>query len=159
MLNLFKGIFYNYVDFFYSIGYFGEYITFLITIALIFNKHIYLIFYIIIFALNKVINQFFKDYFKQPRPSHPLKFLESDSFSKKKYGMPSGHSQLAFFSMFYAYLVINKFIPWTFLLLIVGIIVIYERFYFRNHTLYQLISGAALGIIIAFISYKIVSLV
>ena len=29
MLNLFKGIFYNYVDFFYSIGYFGEYITFL----------------------------------------------------------------------------------------------------------------------------------
>ena len=43
MLNSIKGIFSNYIDFFYSIGYFGEYITFLITFALIFNKDIYLI--------------------------------------------------------------------------------------------------------------------
>jgi len=158
MLNSIKGIFSNYIDFFYSIGYFGEYITFLITFALIFNKDIYLIFYIIFFLLNKIINQTLKNYFKQPRPKQPLKFLESDSFSKSKFGMPSGHTQLSFFSIFYAYLVMNKFIPWILLLLIIGFIVIYERYYFKNHTLFQLISGATLGGVIAYISYKIVGL-
>ena len=158
MLNLIKGIFSNYIDFFYSIGYFGEYITFFITCALIFNKHIYFIFYIIFFLLNKVINELLKNYFKQPRPGHPVKFLESDYFSKHKFGMPSGHSQLSFFSIFFAYLVTNKFIPWILLLLLVGFIVIYERLLFRNHTLYQLISGAIIGAFIAYLSYNIISL-
>jgi membrane-associated phospholipid phosphatase len=158
MLNLIKGIFSNYIDFFYSIGYFGEYITFLITCAVIFNKHIYLIFYIIFFLLNKIINQILKNYFKQPRPDRPVKFLESDNFSKRKFGMPSGHSQLSFFSIFFAYLVTNKFFPWILLLLLVGFIVIYERLLFRNHTLYQLISGAIIGAVIAYLSYNIISL-
>jgi membrane-associated phospholipid phosphatase len=156
-MNIFKGIFSNYIDFFYSIGYFGEYITFLITCFLIFNEHIYLFFYIILFFLNRIINQNLKDYFKELRPNNPKKFLETDIFSKKKYGMPSGHSQLTFFSIFYAYLVTNKFIPWILLLLIVGIIVLYERFVFKNHTIYQLISGAGIGIFIAYLSYTTIT--
>jgi membrane-associated phospholipid phosphatase len=155
-MNILYGIFSNYVDFFYSIGYFGEYITFLITCILIFNKHIYLFFYIILFFLNRIINQNLKNYFKEPRPNNPKKFLESDFFSKKKYGMPSGHAQLTFFSIFYAYLVTNTFIPWILFLLIVGLIVIYERFLFKNHTLYQLFSGAIIGIFIAYLSYTII---
>ena len=52
----------------------------------------------------------------------------------------------------------NKFIPRILLLLIIGFIVIYERYYFKNHTLFQLISGATLGGVIAYISYKIVGM-
>jgi membrane-associated phospholipid phosphatase len=151
------GIFLNYNSFFYSLGYFGEYITFLITCALIFNQHIYFIVYIIVFIINRLVNYYLKQFFKQSRPKNPKKFLDDDQFSKKKYGMPSGHSQLTFFSVIYAYLVTNKFYPWILLLLSIGAIVIYERFVFRNHTLLQLISGAVIGSIIAYLTYSLVN--
>jgi membrane-associated phospholipid phosphatase len=151
-----SGIFSNYDSFLYSLGYFGEYITFLITCALIFNQHVYFIVYIIVFILNRLVNNYLKQIFKQDRPKNPKKFLDDDQFSKKKYGMPSGHTQLTFFSVMYAYLVTNKFYPWILLLLSIAIIVIYERLVFRNHTLAQLISGALFGSIIAYLSYSLV---
>jgi len=151
-----SGIFSNYGSFLYSLGYFGEYITFLITCALIFNQHVYFIVYIIVFILNKLVNNYLKQFFKQDRPKNPKKFLDDEQFSKKKSGMPSGHSQLTFFSVMYAYLVTNKFYPWILLLLSIAIIVIYERLAFRNHTLGQLISGAVVGSIIAYLAYSLV---
>ena len=158
MINL-KDIFSNYIDFIYSVGYFGEYIAFIVTIILIFNFKSYLIIYIIMFVLNKTINEYFKNYFKQARPENPRKFLESDKFSKKKYGMPSGHSQLVFFSIMYSYLVTGSLIPWVLGLLIIGLIVIYERYVFKNHTINQLISGAVLGSFIAYLVIHIVNIV
>ena len=155
--ELIKGIFSNYIDFFYSIGYFGDYITFFITCFLIFNKTFYFIFYILFFFINRLTNQLLKKYFKEKRPNNPKKFLDSDIFSKQKYGMPSGHSQLTFFSIYYAYLVTNQFIPWILLLLLIGFIVIYERFKFKNHTFIQLIIGAFIGIILAKFSYNIIT--
>ena len=158
MINL-KDIFSNYIDFIYSVGYFGEYIAFIVTIILIFNFKSYLIIYNIMFVLNKTINEYFKNYFKQARPENPRKFLESDKFSKKKYGMPSGHSQLVFFSIMYSYLVTGSLIPWVLGLLIIGLIVIYERYVFKNHTINQLISGAVLGSFIAYLVIHIVNIV
>ena len=111
------------------------------------------------FVLNKTINEYFKNYFKQARPENPRKFLESDKFSKKKYGMPSGHSQLVFFSIMYSYLVTGSLIPWVLGLLIIGLIVIYERYVFKNHTINQLISGAVLGSFIAYLVIHIVNIV
>lgn len=157
MKNFLSGIFSNYDSFLYSLGYFGEYITFLITCALIFNQQVYLIAYIIIFVLNRLINNYLKVLFKQDRPKNPIKFLDNDQFSKKKYGMPSGHTQLTFFSVIYAYLVTNKFYPWILLLFSIAIIVIYERFVFKNHTLIQLLSGAFVGSIIAYLTYSLVN--
>jgi len=157
--NLLNGIFVNYIDFLYAIGYFGEYITFIITCALIFNQRIFFIFYIIFFILNRFINQYIKKIFKGERPNNPIKFLESDKFTKKKYGMPSGHSQLAFFSIVYCYLVTNNFIPWMVLLLAIGVIVLYERYKFNNHTIDQLVYGAVFGSAIAFVCYYIVKII
>lgn len=159
VFSLLGGIFYNYYDFFNSIGYFGEYITFIITCALIYNQYIYLIIFIIMFVLNKVINQYLKKIFHQNRPSNPVKFLDSDKFTKKKYGMPSGHSQNAFFSIVYAYLVTRSFIPWTLTLLVVGLIVIYERLKYKNHTINQLIAGAAVGSFIGYLTYSFANLI
>lgn len=72
--------------------------------------------------------------------------------------MPSGHSQLTFFSIVYTYLVTNKFIPWTLLLLIIGCMTMYERYIFRNHTMLQLVSGAVLGSFIAYFSYSLANI-
>jgi hypothetical protein len=111
------------------------------------------------FIFNKTINEYLKNYFKQSRPSNPKKYLESDKFSKKKFGMPSGHSQLVFFSILYSYLVTHSIIPWVLGLLIIGLIVIYERYIFKNHTINQLISGALLGSFIAYLTISMVNLV
>ena len=150
---------YKYTDFFYSIGYFGEFISFVITCALIYNHSIYLICYIIVFLLNTLINKYLKQFFHQYRPNKPVKFLDSDQFSKKKYGMPSGHSQNTFFSIIYTYLVTRRFIPWTLLLFIIGCIVVYERYKYRNHTINQLIAGIVVGIFMAYLTYNIATFI
>ena len=154
--NLLKGIFVNYIDFLYAVGYFGEYITFIITCALIFNQHIFFIFYIIFFILNRIVNQYIKKIFKGERPNNPLKFLESDTFSKKKYGMPSGHSQLTFFSIVYCCLVTNHFLLW---MVLIGFIVVYERYKFNNHTIDQLVYGSVFGAALGFVCYYIVKII
>lgn len=155
-MTFLSGIFHNYIDFFYAVGYFGEYIVFLITCALIFNQHLFFGFYILFFILNRIINQYLKKLLKGNRPSHPKKYLESDKFSKNKYGMPSGHSQITFFSIAYCYFVTKKFIPWILLLLIIGMILVYERYFFRNHTMKQLVYGMVIGVTFGFICYYIV---
>lgn len=154
MINI-SDVFGNIVDFFYGIGYFGEYITFLFTIFLIYKQMYNLVFYIILFILNKFINDYAKDYFKQYRPPNPKKFLNDDYFKKGKYGMPSGHSQLSFFSLTYSYLSTNKIDISIILMMLTCLIVIYERFTYHNHTLLQLIFGALLGILLAYLSRQI----
>jgi len=68
------------------------------------------------------------------------------------YGMPSGHSQHLFVSIFYLYLSIKDFYPWILLISSsIGMMTIVERWYFRNHTLNQLVAGAIVGSMFAFV--------
>jgi len=155
MLNI-SDILGNYVNFFYSFGYFGEYISFLISCILLFQKNIkYFIVYFTAFLLNKPLNERLKDFFKQSRPNNPKKFLDDDKFTKKKFGFPSGHTQLVFFSIMYCYLVFGKLTKWVFVLLLLGMIVIFERYVFRNHTIPQLLFGAFIGCVVAYIVFII----
>jgi len=145
----------NLNNLFYAIGYFGDTISFFIICILIFNKFIFFIYYIIFFIINICINNFLTNQIKQKNPSHPIKFLESDTFSKKRYGMPSFHTQNIFFSIGYVFFILNNFI-WRLVLLLIGIAVIYERYVFRDHTMEQLLYGSILGLLLGYISYFIV---
>lgn len=150
----------EYSNFIYAIGFFGEYITFFITFFLLFNQHIYLFFFVVFFVLNRTLNRYLKNYFKQLRPKNPNKFLESEKFANKNhqvYGLPSGHTQESVFALIYYYLIINQFNYWVLLLLIIVIFIIYERYTFKNHTLYQLIMGCVFGIIVGYVSYYLVT--
>jgi len=148
----------NLNNLFYAVGYFGDTISFFIICILIFNKFIFFIFYIIFFIINIYINNYLTNKIKQKNPPHPIKFLESDTFSKKRYGMPSFHSQNIFFSIGYVYFILNNFI-WRVVLLLIGFFVIYERYVFRDHTMEQLIYGALLGLILGYIFYFIVKMI
>jgi len=156
MNNLFN--FNNLNNLLYSLGYFGDTISFFIICILIFNKFIFFIFYIICFIINMGINNYLTNKIKQKNPSHPIKFLESDSFSKKRYGMPSFHTQNMFFSIVYVFFILNNFI-WRLVLLLIGVAVIYERYVFRDHTMEQLLYGALLGSLIGYIFYFIVKMI
>jgi membrane-associated phospholipid phosphatase len=102
-----------------------------------------------------MINKKLKNIIKEPRPSKPVKFLDTDKFNKKKYGNPSGHTQLLFFSFMYAYLVIGKLTKLFMFSIFICIITIYQRYTFRNHTPKQLLYGAIVGLIMAYVSYSI----
>jgi membrane-associated phospholipid phosphatase len=141
----------------FGIGYFAEYIAFIIVLFLIYYKFNYFILFIILFLGNRLLNNKIKDILKGERPKNPIKYLDIDKFGKKKYGMPSGHSQLTFFSIVYAFLVLHKINGPLLFLLFVGIISIIQRYIFRNHTLNQLLFGALLGSIIAYISILIIN--
>jgi len=138
---------------FYAIGYFGDKIAFIITCILLFNQPIFFICYVLFAIINIIINKYLINLFKEKNPNNPIKFLANDTFSKHRYGMPSIHSQNIFFSITYSYFILKQWI----LLLIIGIIVIYERYVFRDHTMKQLIYGALLGMLIGYLSYFILS--
>ena len=159
MNSILPGVFSNYMDFIWAIGYFGEYFTFIITCALIYNQYIYFIVFLIMTVVNRYFNTFIKNKIRQSRPENPIKFLDSDTFSKKKFGMPSGHTQSAFFNICYAYLLTTYFCPWIFLLLIIGAIIIAERLKYKNHTLVQLLGGALVGALVAYITVKVIKTV
>jgi membrane-associated phospholipid phosphatase len=145
----------KYFEFFYAIGFFSEIITLLIVICLIYKNYYHLFFYIIGFIFNSNLSVFLKNIIKQPRPKGPIKFLNSEHFSNKSisYGMPSGHSQNVFFSIVYLYFSIPQFIPWVLFTLVIGLLTIYERWHFHNHTIRQLFAGALIG---SFVAYAVI---
>ena len=146
----------GFLSLFYAVGYFGDKIVFLIICLLFLNQPKFFISYIFFSIINIIINKYLINVIKEKNPSNPIKFLASDTFSKHRYGMPSIHCQNIFFSIMYSYLILKQ---WLLLLItgIIGIIVIYERYIFRDHTMGQLIYGALLGLIIGYISYFIFS--
>jgi membrane-associated phospholipid phosphatase len=63
--------------------------------------------------------------------------------------MPSGHSQTTFFSIAYLYLTIHQIYPWVLVLLFLAVAVMFQRVYFHNHTVTQVVVGAVIGSLIA----------
>ena len=146
------------IQFLYAIGYFSEIIIIVISILLLRTNIYSVLFYIIGIIFSLFVNQTLKRLIKELRPSEPVKFLNSDKFDNKAmiYGMPSGHSQHLFFSTMYLYLTITHFYPWVLLICsIIGFLTMVERYYFRNHTIRQLVVGAIVGVLLAYIVWVV----
>jgi membrane-associated phospholipid phosphatase len=152
-INPYKNLFSKINDFFYAVGFFSEIIMFILVVVLLFNNHIDLLVFIIGINLNAILNNYLKSLIKQPRPEHPIKFLNSEHFDSKKevYGMPSGHSQNVFFSITYLYLCNSHVIPWVLVGGFIFVLMFIERWLFHNHTIAQLIAGGIIGTIFAYI--------
>ena len=142
-----------YIKFIYAIGYFSAIIVSLIILCVLYKQPFDLLFYVIGFTINNIINKYLKLVIKEERPNDPIKFFNNNYLNKNiaSYGMPSGHSQNIFFSTAYFYLSTDKFVPWVLLCFIISIITVYQRWHFQNHTILQLIIGGILGIISAYV--------
>ena len=140
----------DYINFLDSIGYFGNKFSVVITCLLIYKQIPFLISYLIfIYLLNTRINRFLKSYFNEKRPLNPIKFLDSDRFSNTNLGMPSGHTQIACFSVIYAYLVTKQLYPWSSLMIVICIFIFVERTTHNNHSITQLVGGCIVGGLLA----------
>jgi membrane-associated phospholipid phosphatase len=141
------------VNVIYGIGYFSEYIMIAIVFYVLYKQWTKLFIFTVGIYVNTMINMTLKQIIKDPRPKNPIKFLNSDRFDNNItiYGMPSGHSQNVFFSLFYLYLTTHKIIPWTLVGICIAILTFFERLYFNNHSIPQLLVGSILGSIIAYL--------
>jgi len=146
-----------------KIGSIGPFLLFGFSLYLLRNKHSLLMYYLYGSFLNAVLNIILKGLIKQPRPtedpdlfkialkhSNRIKFV--NGFPYDIFGMPSGHAQSAFYSIFFIYLVFDNSYVTSFYLLI-GFIILYQRVAFNHHTILQVIVGIIVGLLFAFFIY------
>ena len=157
---------------FYTVGNNGPIILIIINLFLLRKKITFLVFYLIGYGFNILLNQCLKLFFLQPRPSIDSKTFELSLKQMKNVnnysnlisydavlGMPSGHAQGVFYSFAYFCLVFyqkigfpNKFF---FFYLFILVITIIQRVYYQFHTIAQIIVGGFIGISYAYLIFTI----
>lgn len=156
----------------YYVGSYGPTILFIISVVLLFalDKTKLLLYYIAGFGINIILNILLKGLIKQPRPmndnqlfniinnkKHGLHFMDNIPFNA--YGMPSGHAQLVLYSLIFIFLSLktHRYIYFYLILLyaLVCFITLYQRVAYDFHTIFQVIVGSLLGLMIGGFIYYI----
>ena len=111
-----------------------------------------LLFYVGGFITNELLNRVLKSILRDPRPV-PLS-------STDKYGMPSGHSQLAVYSLVFMSLVLQekRYRYYGTIILLFSILTLatmMQRVLVKAHTTEQVIAGALLGGVLGYITYNL----
>ena len=148
----------KYTNFLYGIGFFSEIILPIMVLYLLYSKWFSISIFFIGYLFNTLLNIFLKGFIRDRRPLKPIAFLADETFTTsgaQYYGMPSGHSQNVFYCIAYLYSSIPKQIDWVLLSFIIGLLTIWERYIFHNHTIRQLVVGAILGFLIGGLSFSI----
>ena len=91
--------------------------------------------------LSQILAKTLKKIIKQSRP-----------IKSKTYGMPSSRSTVVSFIVFYLILTNNFKLPTKFIIIILGLLSLSMKYVIKEHSIYQLIVGGILGIIIAYLS-------
>ena len=140
-------------------GFYGPQILFIFSIFFLRKKINFMIIYIIGFVINILLNYFLKGLFQQPRPTDEIHLFKMEELYRKKlgfekYGMPSGHAQMVFYSTIFNYYLLGD-VKIAFLYLIISLITCYQRIENKNHTLFQVIIGSFVGMFVGFIFFNI----
>ena len=148
----------SFITYLKTIGDYSPIILFFSSVFLLYGKNILLGYYIFGYFITIISNVFLKYIIKQPRPNEdPAAFnvlVNNDKhISFNKYGMPSGHSQAAMFSLFFIYFALksHKYL-WQIMLfyIIITFNTILQRVKNNQHSIIQVSIGAIIG---AFIGY------
>ena len=153
------------IEIFNKIGGYGPIILIFLSWFLLWNNSILFFYYTIGIFIDNIFNLFLKGIFKQPRPSEELKkfnlalthgkrFIFKDGIPHDMFGMPSGHTQCALFSTIFIFLSLHK-INLLYFYLIISFITIFQRIYFKYHSILQVIIGGLVGIGTGFIIYNL----
>jgi len=139
-------------------GFFGPNILLIASIFLLLDKKTYLNIYLIGFVFNIILNFILKGIIRQPRPEEDKRLFNLELLSGKRigydrYGMPSGHAQVVFYSTAFVYLVLKN--VWISLLyLFISLITFYQRIKYKNHTLEQVVAGSFVGSGMGYLVYQ-----
>jgi membrane-associated phospholipid phosphatase len=105
--------------------------------------------------MTDILNRVFKKLIKQSRPTGIDYINAWDSFPSSSYGMPSGHMQnvttaATFIILFFKN---NNFSIYA---IFQSILTGYQRWYYKKHTIEQIITGAIIGIMLGIIYYQLI---
>jgi membrane-associated phospholipid phosphatase len=137
---------------------FAPNILFILTIILVKSKSNLLFYYVSGSFINVLLNILLKLLFKQPRPKEDIKLVHllhsnGERFGFDTYGMPSGHTQTTFFSLTYVYLSLQN-LRIAVVYFALCLLTMYQRLKYKNHTFWQVIVGALVGVVFALFVYK-----
>ena len=149
---------------FQKIGQYGPMILLFITIFLLRSKHNLLFYYILFFGISLLLNLILKGIIQQPRPSIDAKTFQLMIKNKERYiykhgmpydifGMPSGHSQSVLMSTIFIYLSLHD-MKIVMLYLFISLITLTQRVIYNHHTIFQVIIGSIIGILLGYVAYK-----
>lgn len=155
-----NNIFHNYIiPFLTIVGKYSPIFLFLIT-TLIYNQYRHQqLFYIYIFCffINYIFNIICKIILKQPRPKEDLELyhITINKAPWYQFGTPSTNTQsIIFTTSFVTFTLKNIWISIPFLILSINTI-IQQVFLSETYYLYQVILGAIIGFILAYLSYLV----
>ena len=156
--HLFLSVLYMIEQIIDFIGFNGPVILFLASIIYLYVKNSYFTIYIIGFMFSGLINYILKGVFKQPRPIDDKHIFNLEKMYRsvltfENYGMPSGHTQSAFYTTTFTYLAVENNVLLVGSLFI-SLLTIYQRVESKQHFLFQTIVGAIIGSILGFAFYK-----
>ena len=139
-----------------TIGEYGPFLLFISSLLLI-NKNILILYYIGGFIINLLINLVLKNIIKESRPTNKYEKQFSNrikSINSDKYGMPSGHAQLSFYSLiFISKSFNNNYITLFYLLICLN--TLYQRVIKGYHSINQVIVGSIIGLVMGYITYHL----
>jgi len=142
----------------YVLGEKGTLILFFSSIYLLYTKSTFVTIYIIGFVIDVISNYMLKGVFKQPKPNEDIHIfnalLQNDKINDfDRFGMPSGHSNSAFFSTIYIYYALKN-TKITLFYLLLSMITMYEKVVNNNeHSIVQVLVGALIGSILGYGCY------
>jgi len=161
----------------YTLGRFGPFITFIMSLFILNNKNLTTQAYIAGIIIDTILNPLIKLTFAQRRPdktnsttvlsaaidtsknpqdtNFPDSFIES-SFDAHRYGMPSGHAQTSGFNLMYIWLVTHNY-GITAIYALFTIITCIQRVVARRHYVDQVLIGTVLGALIAYFSFVVLT--
>lgn len=139
-------------------------IILLLSYFLLWDRPLMTFYYTVGIFLNAILNCVLKGIIRQPRPMFDAKkvYLATTNAKRQFYqngipfqlfGMPSGHSQLVFFSIIYIYLALKK-TNWLWIFLLISLLICYQRVYSNYHTIFQVVVGAFVGMVFGFLMYQ-----
>ncbi len=140
------------------VGLLGPVILFIVSVWQLWGNGIYWTLGIVVFCINIFINIGLKQWIREPRPVGGQIMTIYDKYTGVlDYGMPSGHSQMAFGLVTFVYLVKQSISSLIGGLWIISLTV-YQRWKYRRHSIEQLAIGAIVGILVAYIGYTAITM-
>jgi membrane-associated phospholipid phosphatase len=141
----------------------GPIILFIYGSYLLWNKSTLNYYYQVGFFISAILNLILKGIFKYPRPSEDprefnlalkngRRFVFKNGIPHDIFGMPSGHSQATMFVTTYIFLSLkNK--KFVLIFFILSLLIMYQRIKDNHHTLLQVLVGATVGVVCAYLFY------
>ena len=154
-----------FMNLFNEIGQYGPVILIVLSVYLLWNKRNLLFYYIIGAFVNAILNLVLKGIFQQPRPSEDYdkfnlalkngkRFIFKNGVPFDVFGMPSGHAQSVLYSTAFIYLALQK-TNILYLYLFFSLLTIMQRVVYNHHTVFQVIVGAFVGILIGYLVFSL----